>query len=209
MKEQNRDYKIYIHKFPNKKVYIGITQQELNKRWKYGNGYKKASPVYNAIMKYGWDNIEHILLYGNLTKEEAIELEIEYIKLYKSNQKEYGYNVANGGFYRGKQSEETKKKISLKNSGINNPMWDNHKKHKKFTEEGKKNCSISHLGIKLSEEAKAKISKKVLCIETNIVYKSIAEAQRQLKCNDISKCCSDKWVNKTSGGYHWRYYENN
>ena len=206
---RDRNYKLYIHIFPNKKVYIGITQQTLKNRWKNGYGYKKNSRVYNAIMKYGWDNIEHKLMYDDLTIEEAIELEIQYIMLYKSNNREYGYNIANGGNYKGKHSEETKKKISLKNSGVNNPMWDNHKKHKKFTEEGKKNCSISHLGIKLSEEAKAKISKKVLCIETNIVYKSIAEAERQLNCYDISKCCRHVAGHVTSGGYHWRYYEDN
>lgn len=210
MKVIKREFKIYKHTFPNNKVYIGITQQEPEKRWKNGYGYKKNSKVFNAIMKYGWINVEHEILYDNLTKEEAEELEREYIKLYKSTKKEYGYNVANGGNYAGKQSEETKKKIGDKNRGKLNGMWGKHEKRKKFTKEQRKKCSISHMGKKLSEEAKEKISKKVICVETNIVYKSIAEAQRQNKCYHICNCCKDTSSYKTAGGYHWRYYyENN
>jgi group I intron endonuclease len=199
------EYSVYMHVFPNTKKYIGITHQQPKKRWKNGYGYRKTSFVYNAIMKYGWDNINHIIIYKNLTKQEAEQKEIELISLYKSNQREYGYNISNGGNSMGKHSEETKKKISLKNSGINNPMYNNHKKRKKFSEEGRKNCSLSHIGKKLSEEAKAKISKKVMCIETKEIFKSIAEAERKYHCEHISNCCRN-FINKTSGGYHWRYY---
>lgn len=51
-----------------------------------------------------------------------------------------------------------------------------------------------------------KCSKKVVCIETNIVYPSTADAARKLGLNqgNISNCCSGR--NKTCGGYHWKYY---
>ena len=207
MKERN--YKLYIHIFPNNKVYIGITQQTLQKRWKNGNGYKKDSCIYNAIMKYGWNNIKHKLLYDNLTIEEAIELEIQYIKLYKATNRKYGYNIANGGNYAGKHSEETRKKISEAKKGYKNPMYGKHYKRGKATEETRKKLSLSHMGKKLSDEAIQKISKKVICIETKVVYKSIAEAERQNRCYDICKCCKNYKKHKTSGGYHWRYYEDN
>ena len=206
MKIIKRDFIVYKHIFPNNKVYIGITQQEPRNRWKNGYGYKKNSKVYNAIMKYGWENVKHIILNDNLTKEEAEELEIKYIKSNKATEKECGYNVANGGNYAGKQSEETKKKISLKNSGVNNPMYGNHKNHKKFSEEGKRNCSLSHIGKKPSESAIKKLSKRVICVETNKIYKSIAEAERINKCSHISNVCRNKGHYKTAGGYHWRYY---
>lgn len=206
----NNNYIVYIHIFPNKKIYVGITQQQPEKRWKNGYGYKKTSYVYNAIMKYGWENIEHKTIFVNLTKEEAEQKEIELIAKYKSNQREYGYNISRGGNSVGKHSDETKRKISLKNSGVNNPMYGNHKKRKKFTKEGRRNCSLSHIGIKLSEEAKAKISKKVICVETNEIFKSIADAQRKKHCYHISKCCNNIKNYITSGGYHWRfYYEGN
>lgn len=47
----------------------------------------------------------------------------------------------------------------------------------------------------------------VLCIETDIVYPSIKEAQRQLGiyATHINACCLGK--RKTCGGYHWQYVE--
>ena len=53
----------------------------------------------------------HILV---ATKEEAEQMEIKLIAEYKSNQREFGYNIANGGNTIGKHSEETKRKISEK-----------------------------------------------------------------------------------------------
>lgn len=49
--------------------------------------------------------------------------------------------------------------------------------------------------------------KRVLCIETGIIYESLREAGRQTAtCNgDISKCC--RGLKKTAGGYHWRYID--
>ena len=37
-----RDYKIYVHTAPNGKRYVGITRQKLNRRWRYGEGYKRC-----------------------------------------------------------------------------------------------------------------------------------------------------------------------
>jgi predicted GIY-YIG superfamily endonuclease len=63
----DNNYKVYMHTFPDNKVYIGITRQSLSQRWgKDGYGYQKQ-PVYNAIKKYGWDNIKHELVEDGLT----------------------------------------------------------------------------------------------------------------------------------------------
>ena len=47
--------------------------------------------------------------------------------------------------------------------------------------------------------------KKVKCIETNIVYHSINEAERQtgIDNSSIIKACKGKY--KTAGKYHWEY----
>jgi len=52
-----------------------------------------------------------------------------------------------------------------------------------------------------------KISKKVLCVETGVIYPSANEVFRQLGLytSSISLCCNGK--QKTCGGYHWRYVE--
>lgn len=71
------NYSVYMHIFPNGKRYIGITSNEVNRRWEKGSGYKKQAKMKNAINKYGWENIEHIVLLCNLSKEEACKKEIE------------------------------------------------------------------------------------------------------------------------------------
>lgn len=57
--------------------------------------------MYRAIQKYGWDNIEHNILFENLTQEQAFEKEKELIAKYKTNitryGSDYGYNLTDGG----------------------------------------------------------------------------------------------------------------
>lgn len=119
MENEERNYTVYMHKNKiNGKVYIGITSQKPQHRWgNNGVNYKKGLRFYNAIQKYGWNNFEHIILFTNLTKQQAEQIEIMLIKKYKSNNIKYGYNIANGGNSKGKQSEETKNKISKANKG--------------------------------------------------------------------------------------------
>lgn len=98
----NKKFCVYMHKFPNGKMYIGITSKKPKSRWKNGNGYSKGhqSAMYNAIQKYGWDNIEHIVLYENLTESKAKEKEMELIKKYNTyvhSKNTNGYNMTLGG----------------------------------------------------------------------------------------------------------------
>lgn len=50
-------YTVYKHTCPNGKVYIGITKRNVEKRWLNGKGYERQPHFYNAILKYGGDNI--------------------------------------------------------------------------------------------------------------------------------------------------------
>lgn len=86
-------YTIYKHIFPNGKVYIGMTQQELNKRWINGLGYRDNEAMFNDIVLYGWNNIGHEIIeeiYGD--KSRACHREQELIFEHKSHLPEYGYN---------------------------------------------------------------------------------------------------------------------
>lgn len=143
-------YTVYMHKCPNGKVYIGITSQKPKARWDYGRGYIKNDHFYRAIQKYGWENIEHIILEQNLFKEEATELEIRLIKKYKSNDFKFGYNMSSGGEFGGSGvvvSQETRKKLSEKRKGRKTPEY------------VKEKISQSLKGHSISEETKRKISK--------------------------------------------------
>lgn len=47
------NYSVYVHVFPNGKLYIGATRQEPKKRWRSGGGYRNQKAMYEAILKYG------------------------------------------------------------------------------------------------------------------------------------------------------------
>ena len=121
MKEE-RNYTVYIHVNKiNSKTYVGITMQNPpEKRWANGMGYIHNKYFTRAIEKYNWNiGFEHIILFKDKTKKEAEELEILFIKILKSNNPKYGYNISNGGNTVGTHSEETKLKISRIKKGKN------------------------------------------------------------------------------------------
>lgn len=252
--QTNKNYLVYKHTFPNGKVYIGITKQKPNQRWRKGEGYKGSSSVFNAINKYGWDNIKHEILFVNLSREQAEQKEIELIDFYKSFDEKFGYNLEKGGSVNKKISLETRKKLHYSNSGKNNGMYGKH--HKPETIEqfkknsfGKNNAMYGKFGaehpkygkhltskqkenlskIMNSKEVNEKIRnsllgeknpmygkrlpeyildkkrKKVLCIETGIVYKSIVEAREKTGFTGIGAVCNGR--QQTSGNLHWKFVD--
>lgn len=147
-------YSVYKHTFPNGKVYIGITSKNPEDRWRNGFGYYSQPLIYNAIKKYDWNNIKHEILLDGLTKEKAEQKEIELIAQYKSNNRDFGYNVSNGGECVGKHSEETKRKISEKTKG----KWNHSEETKRKMSESKKGENNSFYGKTHSDETKKKLS---------------------------------------------------
>ena len=73
---------VYVHVFPNGKKYVGITTQRPSKRWQRGKNYSHNLHLQQAIKKYGWDNIEHIIFGEYPTAEEAGEVEKALIAKY-------------------------------------------------------------------------------------------------------------------------------
>lgn len=118
-----RDY--YVYKHTNKingKVYIGITKQIPEQRWgNNGINYKQSTRFYSAIEKYGWNNFSHEILYRCLSKEEACKIEIDLIREFKAQEREFGYNIQEGGVTP-TMSEEVKQKISNSLKGNKNSM---------------------------------------------------------------------------------------
>lgn len=113
-----KTYSVYIHTTPNGKKYIGITTQKPEDRWINGLGYKKNTHFYRAIKKYGWNNINHEILFINLLESEATEIEKELIKKYKTMNPNYGYNSTSGGEIGKTLTEQAKIKISENRKGI-------------------------------------------------------------------------------------------
>ena len=87
----------YVYKIENKinkKIYVGQTNNLDRRMQEHKHDERNNHPIHNAIKKYGWENFEVSVLYYGVNYNEK---EKEYIKLYKSNRKEYGYNITAGG----------------------------------------------------------------------------------------------------------------
>ena len=204
-KVMSNHYTVYKHISPSNKIYIGITSVEVESRWRNGIGYKHNNHFYNAILKYGWENIRHEILFTNLSKKEAEQKEIELIRQYKSNQRPFGYNIENGGNTK-KVSEETKIKMSIAHKGKR------YKKRRLHTEEEKKAISdklknrISPMkGKQWSIEQRARVGTPVICKESNEEFYSLKEAERITGINHvlIARCC--KGISTKAGGLTFEY----
>lgn len=114
-KLSNNNYKVYKHTCPNGKVYIGMTKCNPLERWGNGFGYESQTYFWRAIVKYGWINIKHEVLYENLSKQEAEEMEIKLIKEYNSQDINYGYNIDLGCQHI--TSKEVRDKLAVYNKG--------------------------------------------------------------------------------------------
>ena len=228
-------YIVYKHTCPNGKIYIGITSQHPNSRWRNGDGYISNDHFYRAIKKYGWENIKHEILFKGLTKEESEKKEIELIALYNSTNPEIGYNMREGGStssfsedsiekmrqsHKGQTiSDEQRKKISasLKGRKTSKGMLGN-----KHSQETKEKMRKARVGRALNNETKERISiskrgtntgkdnhksRAVRNIETGEIFETITEACKKynIYSGNLSKTCM-KTRNKC-GGFHWEYVE--
>lgn len=217
----SRNFCVYRLTAPNGKVYIGITGQNPLRRWNSGRGYKNQPHMHSAIQKYGWDNFTHEVLYSELTKEEAEELEIRLIAEHRSTDPEFGYNHATGGAVnRGHHlSPERRAQISIevRNRAVKESTREKLRQAnlgKQHSEESKAKMRAAKLGKKLSEETRSKMrqsnrgkrNKPVYCAELGRVFYSMDAAEQELGVahENIAKVCLGK--RQTAGGYHWEYY---
>lgn len=189
------NYIVYKHtNKTNGKVYIGMTCQRIEARWKGGNGYCNQH-FSRAIKKYGWDGFSHEIIAENLSKEDACELERILIKSYKATEPEYGYNQAlggdGGGMYKRHHSESAKKKISKA------------RKENGFTEEHKRHISESKRGVKHHLAKKVYQYTKDGKFIKEWDYMSLAAEELNINKANIGEVCNGN--RKTAGGYIWKY----
>lgn len=196
-------FTVYKHTTPNGKSYVGITSQKTYQRWNGGKGYKTQKKFYRAILKYGWSNIKHEVLYENLTEQEAYQKEKELINKYNSTDPKFGYNSSTGGELISlgvKHSANWKRKMSRF-----------HKTHPNSGQFKKGVCPSTCFKknhIPWNKGINSERRKQVVCIETNIVYESTVEAAKDnnTHCGNISRVCSGKL--KSLYGLHYKYVNN-
>lgn len=209
-------YTVYRHTTPSGKSYIGITSKNVSERWlKGGRGYRKMT-FWRAIEKYGWDNIQHEILFERLSKEEAEKIERDLISEYHLTDRRFGYNNDNGGKCVGRLTEESKQKISDKKKGIrlDGAAYQRICKMNRSAEhrEAVKQANYRKLGIpadtksrreRMTENKRNK--KRYVCYESGEVFETAVEASRATgaSADGIREACKKHYA--TAGGLHWCY----
>lgn len=114
--EEKREYCVYKHTSKiDGRAYVGITRVGAENRWRNGGiGYKPQKYFWRYIKKYGWDSLEHEVLFDNLTEEEATAMEKELIAKWDLTNRNKGFNLDLGGstnnhFWKGVYCVETDK----------------------------------------------------------------------------------------------------
>ena len=68
------NYTVYQHITPDKMYYFGATQN-VERRWRNNGAEYKRTALQPYIEKFGWDNIQHIVLFKDQTRENALWIE--------------------------------------------------------------------------------------------------------------------------------------
>lgn len=210
-----KKYIVYQHISPSEKKYIGITSQSTKRRWRNGEGYKNNEHFYNAILKYGWENFKHEILFEGLSKEKAEEIEKKLIMKLDTTNPSKGYNLRDGGGSNGGFNEEQRKRMSEarkgKGCGKRNPNI------------GEK-ISKAKKGHKVSDDTKSKISetlkgryvgkdnptsKPIKCIETGETFDCARDACKKYNINPSNMCSHLKGRKKSVNKLHFEYISTN
>lgn len=182
----------------NNKVYIGQTINFKERvRSHRETAFRKSSreynkPLYRAMRKYGLENFEIKIIDDSATSfEELNEKEIYYIQKYNSCV-DYGcgYNLDKGG-KNGLKSDYTKNKISEAHKGYGGGSF------------GKKG-------------GEAYRAKKIMCLETGVIYPSAIDCAQDLfpsqidsARKQISKCATPHVNRFKYKGYSFRFLDKN
>lgn len=83
---------VYMHLFPDGRKYVGYTKCDVKTRWDHGMGYMSHRKVFDAILRYGWNDIKHYILLDGLDEQTAKLMEAALIKRWRTH-KSGGYNT--------------------------------------------------------------------------------------------------------------------
>lgn len=167
----------------NGKIYIGKAVNIHNRlvRHRYSSENPQGKSCFeNSMIKYGWDafDVEILETVENFDKLKdntpLLERESYYINLYKSTNKDVGYNICKYSTDRTgmKHSEETKEKMRQPRSEITKEKMRQANLGKKLSEDTKKKISESSSGRTFTEEHKENLRlaspKRVFSVESKL-----------------------------------------
>ena len=107
-------YSVYQHVTPDGLYYFGATSN-IKQRWSNNGAKYKKTSLQPYIEKYGWDNIQHIVLFKEQTRENALWIEDFLIETAREdgvciNKKRSG-NISKEDGYRQEYYQQNKDKI--------------------------------------------------------------------------------------------------
>lgn len=215
----------------NNKKYIGITTRTMKEREKSHlyEAYNENSGTYNtpfkrAIRKYGINGFNLDILHKDVTKEEALRLESEYIKEFRTYYKYKngnGYNATIGGEYISNPKDRILK-IDIYNKYSIKAVYESMSEAEKL--EGQRLINFSNNKGNLSSNTKyiympekdydeetieydvlSKLKSSVVQLsmegEFIKIWTNRKEAKNETKASNIALCL--KGDRLSSGGYRW------
>lgn len=179
-------YKVYKLTFPDGRVYIGFTSQELRERFDNGMGYLMSngkpsrSIVAKAIVYFGWKNVQHELIATTEDIKEAEKMEQDLIRKYKSSETEFGFNTQSGGKTGYVYNSDFKSSVKGIHKSVNTEFRMGH------------SCFTAH---------------PFVCLDNGKTYMTRLEAEKDLgtKLSHIYEVCKGHRTN--CKGYHFVYCE--
>lgn len=104
-------------------------------------GYISSPYFFGAIVKYGWINIQHEILFSDL-EEEAKETEKRLIRIYKEQNVSYNITDGGDGVVGIKCSKEHKELLSRRMSETQRERWSNPERRKALAQRKSKPIRI-------------------------------------------------------------------
>lgn len=72
--QMDNNYSVYQHVTPDNMYYFGQTNN-IKRRWRNNGAEYKGTALQPYIEKFGWENIQHIVLFKEQTRENALFIE--------------------------------------------------------------------------------------------------------------------------------------
>lgn len=208
MELNRKDFKksgIYcIKNIINNKMYIGKSfdiytriachKQGLNTKNKNENRH-----LINAWHKYGSENfIYEVLEYTEKDEQILYDKELYWITFYNTTNKEKGYNLRLDSLTKNIVHDETRKLLSQKNSGVNNPNYGNkwsEDQKKQMSEKIKKQFENNERKL-LTKEDYVKIGKKVSEYWETHEFEKLQMIEKVRQKNTVYKICQYDKITK-------------
>jgi len=182
-----------IYNIADGKWYIGQSVSvESRRRGHFSvlrNGCHRNKHLQYAFVKYGEKNFKFYIL-EEIMENLLDDREREWITYYKSNYRQFGYNLETGGNLNKHISDETRLKISRAHTGR-----PSNRKGCKLTDETRHKLSLINMGKPCSEETRKKLSEALRGRKKNPISE---EVKNKISLANMGKRRSDEVKKKMS-----------